>query len=85
MFLRITAPCGKILGETPINAAIALCDGSYGLIEYLNDDLDRASKIENAIIDNIRDQCEPISEDDFDPKPGMRAEFEGFAGEIIND
>jgi len=83
MYLKTTAPSGEDLGCTPINAAIAPCDGSYGLIEFLNDNLDRASEVEFALIDALRDQCEPISEQDYDPKAGMRAEFEGFIGEVV--
>jgi hypothetical protein len=85
MYLRITAPTGEILGDTPINAAISPCDGSYGLIEFLDGDTDRVDAIEQALIDGIRDQCEPISFEDFDPKVGMTCEFEGFKGELIDE
>jgi hypothetical protein len=83
MFLKIVSPCGKDLGSTPINAAVRLCDGSYGLIEFLGDDLAKVAEIEGGIVDLIRDACEPISEDDFNPQAGLRVEFMGFVGEVV--
>ena len=83
MYLKITAPCGEVLGETPINEAIAPCDGSYGLIDFLDGDTDRADEIEDGLICLLRDMCEPISSTDFNPQVGMLAKFEGFIGEIV--
>ena len=85
MYLQITSPCGKDLGATPVNKAIAPCDGSYGLIEFLDDNTDLADAIESAIIDGLRDQCEPISIHDFNAKVGMKFEFNGFKGELIDE
>jgi hypothetical protein len=84
LYLKITSPCGEILGETPINDAIAPCDGSYGLIEFLDDDTDRADEIENGLICLLRDMCEPVTPTNFNPQVGMTASFEGFVGEIVS-
>ena len=76
MYLQITSPCGKDLGATPVNDAISPCDGSYGLIEFLDDDLERASVVLFALIDGIRSQCANV---------GTTFVFEGFRGELIED
>jgi len=41
--------------------------------------------IVNALIDGLRDGCEPISEHDFDPREGMKFSFGGFTATIFEE
>lgn len=88
MYLQIMSPCGKDLGATPLNDELKLCDGSYGLIDYVlesnnvvNEEieqrdnlLDFVGKIESGLLDSLRGN----------PVIGSSAVFCGFVGTLVS-
>ena len=83
MHLRITDILGKEVDCIPVNAALCLEDAAYGLIEKVGSE--NASVLIAEIVNAIRDQCEPVSIDDFDAKAGMKAGACVYYGELVND
>ena len=88
MYLQIVSPCGEDLGATPLNEQLALCDGSYGLIDYvleLNNAvdlkieqrekfLDFVGEIELGLLDSLRAK----------PVIGSSAVFCNFVGTLVS-
>lgn len=88
MYLQIVSPCGVDLGSTPLNDQLELCDGSYGLIDYVfstngvvNQDSEQAEKsldfvaeIESGLLEGLRGN----------PVIGSSVVFCGFVGVLVS-
>lgn len=88
MYLQIVSPCGIDLGSTPLNDQLELCDGSYGLIDYVleskgvvNDGneesesaLDFVTEIEAGLLEGLRGN----------PVIGSSVVFCGFVGVLVS-
>jgi hypothetical protein len=79
--VKIETTEGAYRGSFRINQAVTRVGFSQIAIqdERLTDDAI------NALIDGLRDGCEPISEHDFDPREGMRFSARGFIATIFEE
>lgn len=79
LYLHIETHDGKSLGDTPINSDFEACDGSYGLIEYCEEQIGQSigahfgEIVETHLLEMLR------------KSPTETACFMGFTGKIITE